>query len=185
MSKRKAEVRKLLEELKIAIDDRDDELILITMNTETYENREGENIMKILITPGKSSHVVETIMVIVPFCYILAPNMNTSALHEFFLVQNFSYPLVKFSYDAQDGEIQARVDLAVGNKPMEKEQLAYALAALHNTMENIHDTVVALIAQKPSFKDSEQRKAENIVDRALSSSKESIENSDEDDDFWI
>jgi len=181
----KKEIKLLLEELQITIDERADELILITMNTETYENREGEHFMKILITPGKESHVVETIMIIAPFAYVLNADANIPAFHEFFMVQNFSNPLVKFSYDPQDGEIQARVDIAIGKAPLQKDQLAFAFTALHSTMENIHDQAVAIFSQKPSFKQAEKEKAKNIIDQVLTPPKSTAKTTNDDDDMWL
>lgn len=185
MKNRKAEIRALLEELKITIDERDDDLILITMNTETYENREGENYMKILITPGKESNVVETIMIIAPFAYVLSKDVNIPAFHEFFMIQNFSQPLVKFSYDPQDGEIQARVDIAIGTTPLHKDQLAFAFTALHSTMENIHEQAELLFSQKPAFKEADKAKAQSILDTVLAPKTSSQPTSDDDDDLWL
>ena len=126
-------------------------------------------------------------MIIVPFAYILKQDMNIPLLHEFFLFQNVQNSLVKFGFDPNDGEIQARVDIIATN-PLLYDQFKMAFKALHQVLESIHEDVISLMSVRPTFDKDEKQKADKILNDVLNENKDQTTATDEhsdDGDIWL
>ena len=177
MSELKKGIVQLLEKNGLNITEQEN-VILLSMATETYQNKNDEHELPLLITVTKDEHVM---LIIVPFCYVLTEDMNIPLLHEFFMYQNVQSSLVKFGFDPNDGEIQARVELIVQD-PLDFYQFKMAFNSLHQVMESIHEDVVSLMAVRATFDTEEKKKAEKILDEVLN---ESSDEPSEDGDIWL
>lgn len=183
MSELKKDIVKLLEDNGLNVSQQDT-VILLSMATETYQNKNNDYELPLLITTTKGEHVV---MIIVPFAYIINDDMNIPLLHEFFMFQNVQNSLVKFGFDPNDGEIQARVDL-ITTKPLLYDQFKMAFKALHQIMESIHEDVMSLKAVRPTFDKQERLKTDKILDDVLNDdgSDEGLNDEHSDDgDLWL
>ena len=183
MSDIKKDIVKLLEDNGLNVTQQDT-VILLNMATESYQNKNDEHEMPLLITTTKGDHVI---MVIVPFAYILNDDMNIAVLHEYFMYQNVQNSLVKFGFDPNDGEIQARVDLIATN-PLDYNHFKMAFKALHQVMESIHEDVASLMAVRPTFDKEERQKTEQILDNVLNeenSNKDAHDEHSDDGDLWL
>ena len=177
MSEIKKEIVRLLKEKGFEVNLQEEKLILLSLPTDVYQDKDGENILPILITTSGEEKII---MIIVPFCYVLTSEMNIPMLHEYFLAQNTRHPLVKFGFDPNDGEIQARVDLIIGDKIPTFPPIGMAFHSLIRTMESIHEEATELFAHKPTFEHEEKEKAKNIIDSVLRNNEE-----DPDEDIWL
>ena len=133
MSDIKKDIVKLLETNGLNVNQQET-VILLSMATESYQNKNDEFEMPLLITTTKDDQII---MIIVPFAYILNDDMNIAVLHEFFLFQNVQNSMVKFGFDTNDGEIQLRVDL-VATDPLNYDHFKMAFKALHQVLEAIY-----------------------------------------------
>jgi hypothetical protein len=173
----KKEIVQLLRDKGFEVNHKEEKMILLSLATEIYQDRFKESILPILITTSGEDKII---MVIVPFCYSLTSEMNIPMLHEYFLSQNIRHPLVKFGFDPSDGEIQARVDIIIGDEKPTFPPLGMAFHALIRTMESIHEEVTELFAHKPTFEHEEKEKADNIIDSVLKNN-----DVDPDEDIWL
>ena len=180
MSELKKDIVKLLETNGLNVTHRET-VITLKMATETYQNKDEEFELPLLITTTKGDHVI---MVIVPFAYIINNDMNTPLLQEFFMFQNMQNSLVKFGFDPNDGEIQARVDL-VTSSPLHYEPFKMAFKALHQVMEAIHEDVISLMAVRPTFDKEERQKTDKILDDVLNEDPSQNDDPSEDNDYWL
>ena len=179
MSDIKKDIVKLLETNGLNVNQQET-VILLSMATESYQNKNDEFEMPLLITTTKDDQII---MIIVPFAYILNDDMNIAVLHEFFMFQNVQNSMVKFGFDTNDGEIQLRVDL-VAATPLNYDHFKMAFKALHQVLEGIHEDVVSLMAVRPTFDKEEKQKTDRILNDVLEEEDEQEEPSD-DGDLWL
>jgi len=179
MSDIKKDIVKLLETNGLNVT-KQETVILLSMATESYQNKNDEFEMPLLITTTKGDHII---MVIVPFAYILNDDMNIAVLHEFFMFQNVQNSMVKFGFDTNDGEIQLRVDLIATN-PLNYDHFKMAFKALHQVLESIHEDVVSLMAVRPTFDKEEKQKTDKILNNVLNE-EDTQEEPSEDGDLWL
>lgn len=174
----KEKIVSLLREHRFQVDFQENKMILLSLPTEIYQDKTGENSIPILITTTQKDQVI---MVIVPFAYTLTEEVNVPMIQEFLLIQNMCTPLVKFGFDPNDGEIQLRVDIILEEK-LEINDFRFAFAALKSTLESVHLKLLEMFAQRPTFASQEKEKAQNIINSVLDPIPE--ENS-EDEDIWL
>jgi hypothetical protein len=173
----KKEIVRLLEENGFEVEYREEKIIVLSLPTKHYQDKNGENSLPVLITTSGEDKII---MIIVPFCYVLSDEVNIPMLHEYFLVQNTRHPLIKFGFDPSDGEIQARVDIILGDEKPSFSPIGMAFHSLIRTMESIHEEVTELFAHKPTFEHEEKEKAESIINSVLKNN-----DNDTDDDIWL
>lgn len=176
MSEIKKEIVTLLETNGLNVTAKES-VILLSMATESYQNKNDEQELPLLITVTRDEHII---LVIVPFAYVLTEDMNIPLLHEFFMYQNVQSSMVKFGFDPNDGEIQARVEL-ITQDPLDFNHFKMAFTALHKVMESIHEDVSSLMAVRATFDTDEKKKANKIIDEVLNET----DDPSEDGDLWL
>ena len=174
----KEQIVALLQEHGFPVDFQENKMILMSLPTEIYQDKAGDNAIPILITTTQKDQVI---MVIVPFAYTLTEEVNVPMIQEFLLIQNMCTPLIKFGFDPNDGEIQLRVDIMLEGT-LNIHDFRFAFAALKSTLESVHPRLVEMFAHKPTFAAQEKEKAQDIINSILEPISE--ETSD-DDDFWL
>ena len=168
------------------------QIIISSLQTKNYTDKDGDLNMPLLISLNSTGTLV---LLIVPFCYQLPENADTSRIFEFFLYLNMRYHLVKFGYDPKDGEIQARCELFLGEGPLEANQLLSAIHTLFKNIDSLHPDICKELERKGSFTQQDQQRAKDLISTIIreggtqkSDSEESSpggEDPSSDDDLWI
>lgn len=112
--------------------------IITIIDTQNYQNEEGENILPIIISLEEQGRFIK---IYAPNCYQYKESVHQQAFFQTLLTISFHTKMVQFECDYRDQDIHAMVEFPIEDSALTEEQVKRSLYAIIHVIEHYDSTI--------------------------------------------